>query len=239
MKDILNFTMKKYFVTGLIILLPVALTLAIVIFIFNLLTIPFLGIVKAIFTRYHLFEHGFLFLDPSQIQTLIAQILILISLFFLFVGLGFIARWFFFNTVIKCTDYLVKKIPLVSSIYKTSQDVIKTIFTSKTKSFKQVVLVRFPNAETYAIGLVTRENLPNLADTDHAEVTAVFVPTTPNPTSGFLVLYKESELIYLDMKVEEAFKYIISCGLIPPSFIATSKEVAAAHRKEEEEEENK
>ncbi len=228
--------MKKYFVTGLIILLPVALTVAIIVFIFNLLTVPFLDIVKAIFTRYHLFEHGFLFLSSGQIQTVIAQILILISLFFLFVALGFIASWFFFNAVIKFTDYLVKKIPLVRSIYKTSQEVIKTIFTSKTKSFKQVVLVRFPNAETYAIGLVTRENLPNLAETPHADVTAVFVPTTPNPTSGFLVLYKESDLIYLDMKVEDAFKYIISCGLIAPPFIATSKEVAATHRLEEEEE---
>ena len=87
--------MRKYFITGLVILLPVALTTAIVLFIFNLFTTPFLGIVNALFDRYHLFEQGFLFLNPDQIQNLIAQILILISLFFITIVLGLIARCFF------------------------------------------------------------------------------------------------------------------------------------------------
>ena len=128
--------MKKYFITGLVILLPLALTLAIVIFIFNLLTGPFLGVVKTIFDHYHLFEKGFLFLSADQIQTLFAQILIIASLFSIVIGLGFIARWFFFHTLIRFAEYIVKRIPLVRTIYKTCQEVIRTIFTSKTKSFK-------------------------------------------------------------------------------------------------------
>lgn len=88
---------KKYFITGLVILLPVALTLAIVIFVFNLLTTPFLGVVKTIFDHYQLFETGFLFLSSDQLQNLIAQTLILISLVAVTIGLGFIARWFFFS----------------------------------------------------------------------------------------------------------------------------------------------
>ena len=210
--------MKKYFITGLVILLPVALTMAIVAFIFNLLTTPFLGAVRTVFEHYHLFEKGFLFLNTSQLQTFVAQILILSSLFFLTIGLGFIARWFFFHAIIKFAEYLVKKIPFVSTIYKTCKDVIKTIFTSKTNSFKQVVLVRFPNVNTYSIGLITREEIAGLKQTTHADAVPVFVPTTPNPTSGFLVMYKKQDIIYLDMKVEEAFKYIISCGLLAPSF---------------------
>jgi uncharacterized membrane protein len=210
--------MKKYFITGLVILLPVALTLAIVIFIFNLLTVPFLGLVKAVFGHYHLLEEGFLLLSARHIQNLVAKILILISLFFIVIGLGFIARWFFFKTFMKFAEYMVKRIPLVSSIYRTCQEVIKTIFTSKTKSFKQVVLVRFPHPHTYSIGLVTREEIPSLANTSHADAVAVFIPTTPNPTSGFLIMFKPNDLIYLDMKVEDAFKYIISCGVISPDF---------------------
>lgn len=216
--------MKKYFITGLIILLPLALTMMIVMFIFNLLTVPFLGLVKTVFDGHHLFEEGFFLLNGDQMQSLAAQLLILLSLFLIVIGLGFIARWFFFKTVLKFAEYTVKKIPLVSTIYKTCQDVIKTIFTSKTKSFKQVVLVRFPNAETYSLGLVTREHISGLTNTPYEGAVAVFVPTTPNPTSGFLVMFKPSELIYLDMKVEDAFKYIISCGVISPTFAPVSNE---------------
>lgn len=210
--------MKKYFITGLVILLPVALTLAIVIFVFNLLTVPFLGVVKTIFDRYDIFENGFLFFNSEQVQNISAQLLILVSLFFLTLGLGYIARLFFFRTAIRFAEYIVRQIPLVSTIYKTCKDVIKTIFTTETKSFKQVVMVRFPNAETYSIGLVTREGIPGLNQTDYDDTVAVFVPTTPNPTSGFLLIYKRKDLIFLDMKVEDAFKYVISCGMIMPEF---------------------
>lgn len=210
--------MKKDFITGLIILLPVALTIAIVIFIFNLLTGPFTGIVNGVFEHYNIFENGFLFLSAHQIQNLVAKILILISLFLLTIGLGFIARWFFFHTLIVFAEYVVKRIPIVSPIYKTCKEVIKTIFTSKTKSFKQVVLVPFPQAQTHSIGLVTRESIPSFQGTPYEDSVVVFVPTTPNPTSGFMIMYKKQDLIYLDMKVEEAFKFIISCGVIVPEF---------------------
>lgn len=216
--------MKKYFITGLVILLPLALTTAIVMFIFNLLTVPFLGIVTAVFNHYHLLEEGVFLLNSDQIQNLVAQFFILVSLFFIVIGLGFIARWFFFKAFIKFAEYVVKYIPLVSTIYKTCQDVIKTIFTSKTNSFKQVVMVRFPHPQTYSIGFITREEIPSLANTSHSDAVAVFVPTTPNPTSGFMIMFKPDDLIYLDMTVEDAFKYIISCGVISPDFNTISKE---------------
>lgn len=218
--------MKKYFITGLIILLPLTLTIAIVLFVFNLLTVPFLGIVKAVFDHYHLFEKGFFFLNANQIQNILAQILIFISLFIIVIALGYIARWFFFRTFIKCAEYMVKRIPIVNVIYKTCQDVIHTIFTEKTSSFKQVVLVHFPHKDTYSIGLITREDIPCLEGTSHSDSVAVFVPTTPNPTSGFLIMFKRSDLIYLDMKVEDAFKYVISCGMLSPEFHTISKEEA-------------
>lgn len=215
--------MKKFFITGLVILLPVALTLSIVLFIFNLLTVPFLGIVKTVFDHYKIFAGGFLFLQPDQIQNLIAQTLIFISLFFIVIGLGFIARWFFFNTLLRFAEYIVIRIPLVNVIYKTSQDIIKTLFNSETKSFKHVVLVPFPSQENYSIGFITKENLPDIRGSSQESV-AVFVPTTPNPTSGFLMVFKQSDIIYLDITVEEAFKYIISCGVISPEFKVKSNQ---------------
>lgn len=218
--------MKKYFITGLVILLPVALTLAIVVFVFNFLTGPFVGIVKTVFDHYDLFARGILFLNADQLQNLIAQFLILFCLFSLVAGLGLIARWFFFRALMRCAGYMVKHIPIVSSIYKTFHELIKAIFTSNDKSFKQVVLVRFPHSDAYSIGLITREEIPHLAGSADERVVAVFVPTTPNPTSGFLVMYRPQDLIFLDMKIEDAFKYIISCGVVSASFVALARPMA-------------
>lgn len=224
--------LKKYFITGLVILLPLALTIAIVVFLFNFLTEPFAGIITAIFSHYHLFQNGIFFLSAVQVQQYISQFIALLFLFSFTVFLGFLARWFFIHYLVNIWEKLFHRIPLINTVYKTCNDVIKTIFTSKTKSFKQVVMVRFPNPETYSIGLVTRENLPSF-NNPNEKLVAVFVPTTPNPTSGFLVIYSASELIYLDMKVEDAFKYVISCGVITAPFQEISKE--AAHIKEDEE----
>ena len=171
--------MRKYFITGLVILLPLALTLAIVVFIFNFLTVPFLGIVKAVFDRYHLFAEGFLFLSADQIQTLFAQILILGSLFLIVIGLGFIASWFFFHSLLRFAEYIVKRIPLVRAIYKTCQDMINTIFTADRKSFKQVVLVPFPNHDCYSIGLITREEIAGLNGTAQAGRSPSLFPPLP------------------------------------------------------------
>lgn len=216
--------MKKYFITGLVILLPVALTLAIVIFIINLLTQPFVGIFKSIMGHYRIFDGGFLFFTTDQLQVIFSQILILILLFFFTVALGLLARWFFFHYIIGAWDALLHRIPFISSVYKGSKDVINTIFTSNTSSFKQVVMVPFPRQETYSIGLVTREEIKEINPKEpETEYVAVFVPTTPNPTSGFLMMFKRTDLIYLDMKVEEALKYIISCGVIKAPIIQKTK----------------
>lgn len=205
--------MKKYFITGLVILLPLALTLAIVIFIVNLLTDPFVDIFKSLFTHLGLFNNGFLFLSADQLQRNISQLLILLLLFFSTVGLGVLARWFFIHYLIRFWEYILYKIPVISSVYRTCQDIITTIFSSDTSSFKQVVLVPFPSKETMAIGFLTKENISPIGKITQPMV-AVFVPTTPNPTSGFLLLIQEADIVYIDMKVEEALKYIISCGVI-------------------------
>ncbi len=206
--------MKKYLITGLIILLPVTLTVAILLFVFNLLTAPFAGVVSAIMAYYGVADTGFLFFTPQDVQEGLSKILVLAFLFFFTVLLGMLARWVFIHYFIQMWEYALKHIPFVHAVYRTCQDVIHTFFTSNGKSFKQVALVPFPHADTYSIGLVTRKGLTNLGKISGEDLVAVFVPATPNPTSGFLVLYKESDIHYINMKTEEAFKYIISCGVI-------------------------
>lgn len=210
--------MRRYFITGLVLLLPLALTLAIVIFIVNFFTNPFLGLVKGILQQIGLFDKGFLFLSAEQVQYYFSRLIILALLFVCTVLLGMLTRWVIVHYFIRLGEYVFQRIPIVRSIYKTSKDVITTIFADQTKSFKQVVLVPFPNAKTYSMGLVTRDNINGITDKHNESMIAVFVPTTPNPTSGFLMMFNQDDVIYLDMKVEEAFKYIISCGVILTPF---------------------
>ncbi len=209
--------MKKCFTTGLIILLPVALTFLIAIFFFNLLTNPFLHFVKSFFDQYQILGNGWLFFSPELIQDVVAKLLILLSLIGLTVLLGWVARWFFVRAVLRLGDALVRKIPLVKSVYKTSQEVVRTVFNQDAKAFNQVVLVHFPSPSSYALGLITREEVPHLGTDQVVNSVAVFVPTTPNPTSGFLILYKKEDVFPVEMRVEDAFKFIISCGVIQPS----------------------
>lgn len=218
--------MRKYFITGLVTLLPVTMTILVVLFIVNFLTGPFIGVVNEILGSLGLLENGFLFLNGDQSKRIVSQFIILIFLFGATVFLGFLTRWVFIHYFIRIGDYIFHNIPIIRSIYKTSKDVIHTIFQSDTKSFKQVVLVPFPKDGVKAIGLVTREHVPG---EDGSKYTAVFVPTTPNPTSGFLMMFKEEQLTYLDMPVEEAFKYIISCGVVQTPFVEISQTEAREH----------
>lgn len=213
--------MKKYFATGVVTLLPVAVTIAVIFFLVNLLTNPFMGFVQGILERYSWFETGFLFLSQDQVLKYSSQILILMLLFFVTVVLGILARWFFIHSLIRLGDRLLHSIPLVNKLYKTSKDVIHTLFSSQHNAFKQVVMVPFPTREIYSLGLVTRSAPEVCSDVVKSKLTAVFIPTTPNPTSGYLLMIKERDITYLDMSVEDAVKFIISCGVIHPEEMDT------------------
>jgi len=209
--------MKKYFITGLVILLPLAVTIAIVIFLINFLTKPFVGLVTSILNQFDFLHKTFLFLTPDQIILYTSKILILITLFFFTVLLGVITRWFFIHSLIRLGDRILHRIPIINTVYKTTQEIIKTLFASDKETFKKVVMAPFPHTGAYVIGLVSRESPPECADKTKEELVTVLIPTTPNPTTGFLLMYKQEDLIYLDMKPEQAIKYIVSCGVIVPS----------------------
>lgn len=200
--------MKKYFFTGLVILLPLAVTVALVFFIINFLTHPFIGLIEHFLEKYPWYVNYY-----RPIHFLL-QLTLLLTLFLFTVLLGFLARIVVFKSFLSLYDYILHRIPLVKTVYKASQQVIKTIFGASSQSFKQVVMVKFPTEGAYCIGLISGGAPGICSKTLESPLVSVFVPTTPNPTSGFLMMYKEEDLIYLDMKVEDAFKYIISCGVI-------------------------
>ena len=208
--------MKKYFITGLVILLPLAVTIALIVFIVNFLTKPFMGFFVNFLKDLNMLNKGFFFLSPEHVVLYGSKLLILICLFLFTLLLGMIARWFFFRALLNLSDKLLHRIPLVNKVYKTTQEIIKTIFVTDKNSFKQVVIVPFPKEGTYVMGLVSRDSPKICSDKINAPLVSVLVPTTPNPTTGFLLMYKKEDLIYLDLKPEAAIKYIVSCGVITP-----------------------
>jgi uncharacterized membrane protein len=105
----------------------------------------------------------------------------------------------------------------VNKVYKTSKDIVKSIFGSKERSFSQVVMLPFPYKGAYCIGLIAKEAPRTCSEAEQEELVSVFIPTTPNPSTGFLVMCQKSELILLNMKTEEAIKYVVSCGVIQPA----------------------
>ncbi len=200
--------MKKYFLTGLVTLLPLTVTVWVVHFFIDFLTKPFIGIVTTLADHLPI-------ASPQLIRTL-SQILILVSLFFFTLFLGIVARKFFFNQLINLGDRLFDRIPLVNKVYKTSKEIVQSIFGSKERSFTQVVMIPFPYPGSYCIGLIAKNAPRTCSEAEHHELISIFIPTTPNPSTGYLVMCKKSELIYLKMKTEEAIKYVVSCAVIQP-----------------------
>lgn len=202
--------MRKYFITGLIILLPLAITIAVVGMIVNFLTQPFVGFASSFFENLSFYS------KHRALLKFVLQIILLFGIFFATVLLGFLARLMIFKSVLSIYDKVLHHIPIIKTVYKAAQQVMTTIFGSQSGSFKQVVMVPFPGYHTQCIGLVAGE-APTACKGQEEEsdpLITVFIPTTPNPTSGFLTLFKKSDITFLDMKIEDAFKYIISCGVL-------------------------
>jgi uncharacterized membrane protein len=210
--------MKQKFVTGLAILLPITITLMIVTFLVNLLTKPFEGIVQSILGYYNLLGQPFLFLSAENVLVFTSKFLILVTLTSVTIFIGMVGQMFIVNHLLGFGDSLMHRIPIINRIYKAVQDVVKTLFTSEDTSFSQVVLVPFPHDKCLNIGLIARNDMPKDSDPKHQGLVSIFVPGTPNPTMGFLLLFRKEQLIYVDMKVEDALKFIVSCGVIYSGF---------------------
>ena len=206
--------MKKYFLTGLATLLPLAVTVYVVIFVVHLLTRPFMGVVTHLLSQLPITSYGII--TSEQLIRTISEVLILAALFLFLLLLGLVGRWFFINALIRLGDKILHKIPLVNKVYKTAKEIIQTLFISGKDSFKQVVLLQFPHKGCYCIGLVSNVSPKTCSKERKTEMVSVFIPTTPNPMTGFLLMCPRSELIYLDMKSDEAIKYVVSCGVIHP-----------------------
>lgn len=208
--------MRKYFFTGFITLLPIALTIIIAEWLFNLFTAPLAGITEWFILHYET-RLGLSLQHHDTMVLFLSRILAFIFLIILILFLGFCGRKFLNKYITSFTDRLFSRIPLVKTIYRLSHDVTKAVFSDSQKAFKKTVLVPFPHPEALAIGFVTGET-PSAFKQDVKPLAelAVFVPTAPHPMSGFILLMPKNAAIPVDVSVEDAFKFLISAGVLHP-----------------------
>ncbi len=190
--------MRNYFITGIIVLVPLGFTLYLTIF---LVSISSKLIPEEINPNSYL---------PFSIPGLeIALSIILITL------IGFISLSFIGKRILKLINDLLKKIPFLRTIYSAITQMTETFANKKGKK-KSVVLVQYPRKGIWAVGFATKDNKGEISKKTNDNLVNVFVPTTPNPTSGFLLMFPKKEVIYLDMNFEEASKFIVSAGTSNP-----------------------
>ncbi len=139
---------------------------------------------------------------------------ILLSVIFITI-IGGLSLSFIGRKILQLVNDLFKKIPILRTIYSAIGQMTET-FAPKAKSKKSVVLIEYPRKGSWAVGFVTKENKGEISKKTNKNLVNVFVPTTPNPTSGFLLMFPKDEVIYLNMSFEEASKFIVSAGTSNP-----------------------
>ncbi len=206
--------MKKYFLTGLILLMPIALTLLIVLFLIDFFTTPFLSLVSSML---HSLEELFHFHLPHALTLPLARILALLLLCLFILALGAFARWFFFKSVLEFGDRIISKIPFIKTVYKVSRDIFKALFSPDgKKAFKHPVIIPFPFAPSYALGFQAGEVAEEIQSKIKEPLQSIFMPTAPHPISGFLFFVPAKDAHQIALSNEEAVKFLVSCGIIHP-----------------------
>lgn len=203
---------RSNFLTGLVLVLPAVISLAVIKWLFG--TISSVTDLLLFFLPKSV-THEDAGTGPthwywSLIALLIAVVIISI--------IGRLARNYFGRKMIEWLDAAMLRIPLFNKIYAAIKQVNEA-FTGNKHSFKTVVLVQFPSAGMYSVGFITSEQNDEVQQKTREKVVCVFVPTTPNPTSGFLILVPEEKVTKLDMSVADGIKYIVSLGSISPEHL--------------------
>jgi uncharacterized membrane protein len=200
-------SLRSAFFTGIIVFSPLAVTL----FVFNWL-------VELIGGRYR--DDFFYFLPDGllgrsqliPVWNFLATLVVLLVITLL----GYLSRYFFGRFFLNLTERIMNNVPFISVIYATAKQIVETFSARKKAVFEKVVLIQFPRPGSYALGFLTSTSRGEIQGRTKEEVWNVFVPTTPNPTSGFLIMMPREQIVELDMTVGDGMKLIISGGTVVP-----------------------
>jgi len=190
----LSLTLRNYFITGVVVLIPIGFTLY--------LSKILIGISSNLIPK-NINPNHYLPFNIPGIEIFISVVLITI--------VGGLSLSFFGRRILKLIDDLFKRIPFLRTVYSAVVQMTET-FSKKDDGKKSVVLVEYPRRGVWAVGFATKENKGEMSEKTKKKLINVFVPTTPNPTSGFLLMFPIEDVIYLNMSFEEASKFIVSAG---------------------------
>lgn len=194
--------MKKYFITGLLVLVPLFITVWVLSSIIGMMD-----------------QSLFLLPENWRPKALLGQDVrglgALLTLLIIFVT-GLIATNFFGKKLILLWEYMLARVPVVKSIYASVKQVSDTLFSDSGNAFRRAVLVQFPRQGAWTIAFITGQPGGDVANHLQGDFVSVYVPTTPNPTGGYFLMLPRADVIELEMSVDEALKYIISMGVVAP-----------------------
>ena len=191
-------SLRNNFIAGVVVLIPIGITLYLTVFIIN---------VSSKLIPKEINPNHYLPYNIPGLEILIAVLLITI--------IGWLSLSFIGKRLFNLFESVLNKIPIIRTIYSAVEQLIET-FTKSKSDKKTVVLIEYPRKGVYAVGFATKENTGEIKNKAGKELINVFVPTTPNPTSGFLLMFPKDEVIYLDLSFEEASKFIVSAGSFNP-----------------------
>ena len=213
--------MKKYIIAGLLVWLPLAVTVWLLTTVLGMVDGLFGWLVSATQAILPVESHGFLETlrrVPGLGVFVVVAALLLTGIF----AANFVGQWW-----LRQGGRVLQRIPIVKSIYSSVKQVSDTLFSSSGNAFREAVLVQYPREGSWTIAFVTGKPGGEAAEHLHADYLSLYVPTTPNPTSGFFLMVPRSDVVELRMSVDEALKYIISMGVVAPPVGRTPTLVAA------------
>ena len=187
--------LRNYFITGIVVLVPIGITLYLTKFFIS---------VSSKLIPYNLNPNNYLPFAIPGLEILLSVIFITI--------IGGISLSFIGKRILKFVNDLFKRIPILRTIYSAIGQMTESLAPNKGNNKKSVVLIQYPRKGSWAVGFATKDNKGEISKKTNSDLVNVFVPTTPNPTSGFLLMFPKDEIIYLDMSFEEASKFIVSAG---------------------------
>jgi uncharacterized membrane protein len=194
---------KKYFITGLLIWIPLAITIWVLKLVVDVLDQSLLLLPERLHTEKWL---GFHVPGLGAILTLVIVLLT-----------GIFATNFFGAQLVRLWHQVLHRIPVVNSIYSSVKQISDTLFSSSGQAFRKALLVQWPHPGMWTIGFLTGTPGGDVKRHIPQDCVSVYVPTTPNPTGGYFVIVPRKDVVELDMTVDEALKYIISMGVVPPA----------------------
>lgn len=201
----------NYFITGIIIALPIAVTIFVFMVLIRNVGTP---VSQTVFVP--LFRNLDAALPHSGLGIAMLDLLSTLVVVLFITALGIASKFLLARWIIDAGERVINKIPVVGVVYRTVKQIVDTFSKQNKAVFQAAVMVEFPSKGLRSIGFLTGEAKGEIRERTGGDYANVFVPTTPNPTSGFLIVVPKSEIVYLDMTVGEAMKLIISGGAVAP-----------------------